>query len=158
MTTIITNPVLQLDSRGQEVKELQQLLKQRLPGAAGYHGLRIDGVFGSETQSAVRDFQDFVFLVVDGIVGPKTWKTLYAGTPVDMPVLRRGNRGEAVKTAQSVFKELRYYQGNIDGDFGPLTEAAVKNFQQMHKLTIDGVMGALTWTQLSKSYVGYIFM
>lgn len=158
MTATSLNPVLQLGSQGKKVQELQQLLKTRLPGAAGYHNLAVDGVFGPVTQSAVRDFQSFVFLVVDGIVGPKTWKALYAGTPVDMPILKRGSRGEAVKTVQTVLKELRYYTGNVDGDFGMLTETAVKAFQQRLKLAVDGVVGSLTWNQLSETYVGYIFM
>lgn len=158
MTTTTTKPVLQLGSQGKDVEELQRLLKERLPGAAGFHGLATDGVFGSETLAAVRDFQSFVFLAVDGIVGPKTWKALYAGTPVDMPILRRGSRGEAVSMVQSALKEIREYQGNVDGDFGPMTEAAVRSFQQRRNIPVDGIVGAATWTQLSESYVGHIFM
>ena len=57
-------------SRGDDVRQLQQLLNQR-----GY-GLDVDGIFGSRTQSAVRDWQQRSGLTVDGIVGKNTWGSL----------------------------------------------------------------------------------
>ena len=39
----------------------------------------------------------------------------------------------------------------IDGDFGKATEAAVKSFQSDYRLEADGVVGALTWSELRKS-------
>ena len=61
---------LRRGSRGEEVKELQQIL------AKDGSTLEIDGIFGVGTQSAVRSFQKRHGLVVDGIVGPKTWAEL----------------------------------------------------------------------------------
>lgn len=63
-------PVLRNGSRGEYVRELQQLLS-----AAGF-ACKIDGVFGAETRSAVRTYQAVAGLSVDGIVGPKTWAEL----------------------------------------------------------------------------------
>lgn len=57
-------------SRGSGVTELQKLLNQN-----GY-GLDEDGVFGSKTQNAVRDYQQKNGLSVDGIVGNQTWGAL----------------------------------------------------------------------------------
>lgn len=61
---------LQSGSQGVQVKELQKLLNQH-----GYN-LAVDGIFGSKTNSAVRDFQQKNKLDVDGIVGLNTWSSL----------------------------------------------------------------------------------
>ena len=57
-------------SQGSDVTELQKLLNQN-----GY-SLTEDGVFGSKTQSAVKDYQQKNNLAVDGIVGTNTWGAL----------------------------------------------------------------------------------
>lgn len=73
---IVTKPVvkthttLRRGSKGEEVRELQTLL------AKDGSSLQIDGIFGIGTLSAVKSFQKKHNLVVDGIVGPKTWKEL----------------------------------------------------------------------------------
>lgn len=63
-------PTLRRGAKGDLVKELQTLLNK-----AGSK-LVVDGIFGSGTQSAVKAFQRRNGLVVDGIVGPKTWGKL----------------------------------------------------------------------------------
>jgi len=47
--------------------------------SGGGIGLTVDGVFGPETDGAVRAFQDALGLTVDGIVGPSTWRALVSG-------------------------------------------------------------------------------
>lgn len=56
-------------SRNEDVKFLQSLLF-----------LKQDGIFGELTDEAVREFQKEHNLVVDGIVGPKTWEALTSST------------------------------------------------------------------------------
>ena len=63
-------PTLKRGAKGELVTQLQDLLSK--DGS----NLVIDGIFGSGTQSAVRAFQKRHGLVVDGIVGPKTWAEL----------------------------------------------------------------------------------
>lgn len=63
--------LLKLGSRGSEVKELQSLLDKK-----GFSPGPIDGIFGPRTESAVKRYQQSEGLVVDGIVGPKTWGRL----------------------------------------------------------------------------------
>ena len=66
----VTMPTLRKGDRGEAVKELQRLLNKY-----GYL-LQVDGIWGPQTDSAVRGFQYRAGLVVDGIVGPKTWGKL----------------------------------------------------------------------------------
>ena len=56
-----------------------------------------------------------------------------------MEVLKKGSKGESVKTLQEFLKIT------VDGDFGPKTESAVKAFQKKTGLTVDGVVGKNTW-------------
>jgi peptidoglycan hydrolase-like protein with peptidoglycan-binding domain len=48
-------------------------------------------------------------------------------------------------------RDLRYFAGRRDGDFGPLTDAAVKAFQSDNGLEVDGVVGNRTWAALAKA-------
>lgn len=61
-----------------------------------------------------------------------------------MEILKKGSRGESVKTLQAFFHLLP------DGIFGALTEEAVKEFQKSHGLTADGVVGPKTWKALER--------
>lgn len=57
-------------------------------------------------------------------------------------LLKRGSKGEAVKTVQGLLHLLK------DGIYGPLTEEAVKEFQRANGLAADGVVGIKTWSRL----------
>lgn len=65
-----------------------------------------------------------------------------------MPVYQRGAKGLEVAKMQTRLKELDYYRGPIDGDFGGGTESAVKGFQQAQRLAVDGIVGPKTWDRL----------
>jgi hypothetical protein len=67
-----------------------------------------------------------------------------------MGVYKIGSKGEEVKKIQEKLKELDYYKGPIDGEFGGGTEAAVRTFQKAKKITIDGIVGSETWEALFK--------
>jgi len=64
------------------------------------------------------------------------------------PTLRRGATGDAVREVQQRLKDWGYYEGPVDGQFGPLTEKAVRFFQSRNGLTVDGVVGPQTWAAL----------
>lgn len=68
-----TDPTLSEGIQGQEaaVKDLQTLLRNK-----GYTNVTIDGIFGSKTTQAVKDFQTKSGLTADGVVGTKTWAAL----------------------------------------------------------------------------------
>lgn len=133
-------PLVRQGDREHPVRTLQHLLRQ--------HGrtVVVDGIFGPKTDAAVRAFQTAAHLTVDGIVGPKTWGAIVV-------TVRRGSQGEAVKGVQeeAAFRDL---SGNpqpslaIDGIFGPKTEAFVRGFQEAVEITVDGIVGPVTWQAL----------
>ncbi len=82
-----------------------------------------------------------MFLLQDGIVADRTWRALFKGAPVDMVILNKGSKGELVKNVQERLAIAEYFKGNIDGEFGSRTEAAVKRLQKDTGLPQDGVVG-----------------
>jgi len=138
-------PLVREGDREHPVRTLQHLLRAR------NHSVDVDGIFGPKTDAAVRAFQMDEHLAVDGIVGPDTWRALII-------TVRRGSQGDAVKGVQEEF-QFRNLSGDpskgpqIDGIFGPKTEAAVRAFQQaLHagipSVTVDGIVGPVTWQAL----------
>lgn len=136
-------PTLRIGSENNFVYLLQFILVQN--GA----NISIDGDFGSRTQSAVRDFQTRNGLTADGIVGPATWKYLLFLPPY--PTLRQGNRGSYVKLLQGLLESNLAPVGTIDGIFGNKTASAVRSFQQNNNLSVDGIVGPVTWNALTGS-------
>lgn len=61
-------PLLTVGSQGQAVRDVQAFLREQ-----GLYNNAPDGIFGSQTQAAVRQFQQSQNLLVDGIIGPQTW-------------------------------------------------------------------------------------
>ena len=76
----ITLPILRKGSTGAEVKTLQRLLRQlQYVNTDGKTLLIVDGSFGSNTEAAVKRYQQKHLNSVDGIVGVKTWNKLLNG-------------------------------------------------------------------------------
>ena len=73
LLTLSPYPTLRIGSRGNYVVFLQKLLESKFVPVGS-----IDGIFGSQTEKAVRSFQEQNGLVVDGIVGKNTWSKLAA--------------------------------------------------------------------------------
>ena len=73
---------------------------------------------------------------------------------IEMPVLRKGSSGNAVKTLQRLLRRLQYVNLDgktliiADGHFGSNTESAVKRYQQKHLNGVDGIVGIKTWNKL----------
>lgn len=132
-------PVLRLGSSGNLVKYLQFKLSN-----LGYSVGNIDGVYGRNTQSAVRAFQQANGLTADGIVGRRTWYKLNNLTP-QARTLRLGSYGAEVRYLQQKLYSKLYPVGTIDGIFGRQTEQAVKDFQTENGLIADGIVGKDTW-------------
>ena len=65
-------------------------------------------------------------------------------------LLKRGSKGPDVKLAQGRLVHLKVARLAIDGEFGRQTAAAVRRFQQDHKLEVDEIIGQETWKALWK--------
>lgn len=59
-----------------------------------------------------------------------------------------GSSGKDVKTLQEMLNS-NGYQLDVDGNFGPKTQAAVKDYQKKNNLTVDGIVGNHTWGSLT---------
>lgn len=70
----------------------------------------------------------------------------------DLPTIRRNDVGTVVAAAQALLNASNadhlFRILDVDGEFGPLTEAAVKAFQEANVLTVDGIVGPKTWKEL----------
>jgi len=137
-TTILPFPLVRRGDQAHPVPSLQYLLR------ANGRSVTVDGIFGPNTEAAVRAFQQSKGLAVDGIVGPNTWSALIIQ-------VKRGSQGDAVRAVQ---EEFRFRAGEpsqalqVDGIFGPRTDAAVHGFQQALGITVDGIVGPVTWRAL----------
>jgi murein L,D-transpeptidase YcbB/YkuD len=136
-------PTISLGATGDAVKRLERALR-RTPNL----GLTVDGVFGSQLETAVKQFQQGAGLTVDGVVGPATWAALPDGGP--MPALQEGSTGAVVNSLQTLLTNGASGQWNttpqgIDGNFGPHTKASVVAFQAWGGVAQDGVVGDQTW-------------
>jgi peptidoglycan hydrolase-like protein with peptidoglycan-binding domain len=65
------------------------------------------------------------------------------------PTLATGSTGPDVRRVQKILVMIKLLDfSSIDGNFGPMTQDAVKSFQQGNSLTPDGVVGPMTWQAL----------
>jgi peptidoglycan hydrolase-like protein with peptidoglycan-binding domain len=135
----MAEPTLKKGSKGQAVKDLQEALK-----ALGQPVGQIDGVFGKKTEDAVKAFQTLSGLDADGIVGPITWLNIDEADQSE-PVLKNGSKGLPVRRLQNRMKLAGFEIPEVNGRFGPKTEAAVKTLQKQAGLTVDGIVGPKTW-------------
>jgi peptidoglycan hydrolase-like protein with peptidoglycan-binding domain len=122
------------------VRSLQQLLRAR------NHPVTVDGIFGPNTEAAVKAFQQSKGLAADGIVGPQTWPKLVVQ-------VKKGDSGDAVRGVQEVMKFHDQSDGegpviNVDGIFGPITDNWVRGFQTAVGTASDGIVGPITWRAL----------
>ena len=138
-----------------------------------------DGIYGTETEEAVRAFQRIFSLTPDGIIGRATWyaiQRIYGGvkrlselasegiSPEDIVYLRQTTLEEG--DSGTDVRELQYllaFVGNfvdtlpviaVDGIFGAETHRAVEAFQRQYGLPVTGIVDTVTWNTLYNAYRG----
>ncbi|MCD8485413.1 MAG: peptidoglycan-binding protein [Desertifilum sp.] len=149
---------LRFGNQGPEVTRLQTLLNN-----AGFSAGGIDGIFGQNTQAALLNFQRAFGLSQTGVYDFPTQQVLERGTAASpaSPVtttrpLRRGDNNQEVRNLQSLLEQAsrrfgnpRFDPGGIDGDFGPRTEEAVRQYQLAFGIRpADGVARSDTFARL----------
>lgn len=107
-----------------------------------HRGLVCDGIWGALTNdSAVRSMQKAVGTDADGIIGADTKRCINAH------LIGKGSEGELVRVLQATLTKYGH-DLDFDGDFGTLTDKAVRSFQTSHGLDADGIVGFNTWSAL----------
>lgn len=134
--------------RGKDVQSVQRGLRTLgLP-------VRVDGIYGRNTEAAVEWFQRQRGIRSDGVLGPATRSALIRaqvrpekGQPLALKTSPK--RAPAVRILQQALHS-EGFNVPVDGRFGLGTEAAVKRFQRRAGLSADGVVGPATWAALGE--------
>jgi peptidoglycan hydrolase-like protein with peptidoglycan-binding domain/TPR repeat protein len=122
---------------------------QRRLNSVRYSPGPIDGRYGPRTELAVELFQSAHGLRVDGVAGPITLTALRTPSTVFFPGAGYSGPGSgAVRGLQRRLRRDGYSSGPIDGRYGPLTTQAVRDFQAAHGLHVDGIAGPQTFGEL----------
>jgi N-acetylmuramoyl-L-alanine amidase len=139
---------LELGDKGQAVVDVQR----RLVDLGFSAGMDEPGSFREGTRAAVEAFQYRRGLRVDGVCGRQTWSALVeAGRRLGDRFLYRRSpmlRGDDVAELQQRLSALGFDAGRVDGIFGDLTSAALGEFQRNAGLPVDGIAGAATVAEL----------
>ena len=166
--------VTALGDTGDSVRNIQYLLAYLEQFYSEIPPVAFDGIFGQETENAVKAFQSLFELPVTGKVDEITYDTLYRtylGFIETIPFkyfegrlypypgipLRLGSESEVVRLLQEYLNFIsRFYPQipsvNPTGYFGAQTQEAVVALQRMQGLTPNGTVGASTWNEISSLY------
>ena len=158
---------LRRGAAGMEVRLVQFWLRLAADNYSALRTVTVDGSYGAATVSAVEAFQTLFGLTADGIVGRSTWNKLKeVGLAVANKIVaanvapgqfttttRAGSSGTAVRAVQYYLRRLAAYYSDVpsvtvDGKFGAATTRAVRAWQSRAGLTVDGIVGRLTFQSL----------
>ena len=173
---------LALDSAGGDVRILQIRLNRISDNYPSIPKIPYpNGIYGFETEAAVRAFQEIFDLTPDGIVGNATWYAVqriynavkrlnslnaeglrYNEVDRQFPsTLSLGDQNTGVSLLQYYLNYLSAYYDTIpsiavDGIYGESTRDAVLAAQSTFGLPVDGVVGEQTWNAIVDAYFGIV--
>lgn len=123
--------------------KLQQFLADK-----GYYKGKIDKAFGKQSAIALQNFVNANAFPVASST-PAAPKPTTAAKPAGkyfgvmaLPTLKKGSKGENVSDLQKFLKWHSTAALKVDGEFGDLTDAAVRAFQESEGIKVDGVYGS----------------
>ena len=171
---------LTIGASGDPVREMQQQLNRIAVNFPRIPLVAVDGIYGMQTENAVRSFQEIFDLYPDGVVGKSTWYAIsriyvavkrlaeltsegerpsYSSQEYPGYILRVGSEGSEVLEIQLYLATIALYNDmvrgvEIDGVYGGVTRDAVYSFQLAYGLTPDGRVGPVTWYKLVDVYNG----
>ncbi|MBQ7016488.1 MAG: peptidoglycan-binding protein [Firmicutes bacterium] len=129
------------------INEIQTALQ-----TAGFYAAKIDGIPNNTTYRALVEFQRANNLDDDAQIGPLTSMALLgttsAGGSDDLP-LSTGSSGKKVLYLQYALTILCIDPNGFDGNFGPGTESAVREYQTESGLAVTGIVDVETWMSIS---------
>lgn len=138
-TVTVDGALLREGSAGPAVRELQALLGRERP----------TGSFDATTTTLLEQFQASRELTVDGVAGPSTLRALLRhSADQDLTGGRVYEQGAAGPTVMGIQQALGMRGAAQDGDYGPATAQAVRDFQSRNGLTASGQVGPHTWEAL----------
>jgi peptidoglycan hydrolase-like protein with peptidoglycan-binding domain len=153
-SSAVSSTTLTVGSTGAAVRSLQTNLT-----TLGYYSGDITGHYGSQTGEAVRKYQKAKGLSQTGTATPSLQSRIASDTGsgsgsgskvVIKTSLKQGDSGDAVRDLQNALYKLGFYNGTISGNYGSLTAAAVRRFQDKNDLTVDGIAGSKTITLINQ--------
>ena len=129
------------------VKAAQQKLKN-----LGIYSGEVTGNIGEKTTAAIKEFQKRNNLTVDGVLGPSTLQKLNVASSSSSSSSSNDASTDTIKDVQAKLKNMGIYSGEVTGNVGDKTTAAIKEFQKRYNLTVDGVAGPATVAKLNQVY------
>ena len=125
-------------------KNLLQLIKNRTPEQIADAMLLYNKAGGKILEGLNRRRKAERELFLTGM------KERQNGNPYDEPVatLKKGNKGNGVRWIQYQLNVKGGYKLIVDGNFGVLTDGAVRDFQKKTGITVDGIVGPITRMKL----------
>jgi peptidoglycan hydrolase-like protein with peptidoglycan-binding domain/glucan-binding YG repeat protein len=139
--------LLQPGDRGEQVRVLQNRLADLY-----LYRLTPDGLFGDHTRQAVRALQVLNNLEPTGLAGLTELSLIFRpGVIAGQAVLSLGSSGYDVQLLQERLSQLGFYDGPCDGVFSAAVDQAVRLFQQIAGLIVDGAAGSQTQSRLYAS-------
>ena len=113
--------------------------------------LTVDGIYGQQTRDGcLVVWKDLCNRKYKTSLTPNNFNFLSTCKEVadEFVTLKQGDKGTFPYIVQLILAACSLYDSSMDAKFGEVTEQGVKRFQERHKLTVDGVVGAETWYAL----------
>lgn len=156
------------------IRELQRYLRGIQRSVQGYSNVPVDGIYGRDTELAVRSFQQSVELPATGIVDRVTWEALFASyqtveylnaSPYSVYVYRQGQppltvgtQNDAVFMLQIILHQLQSRYPDMpavdtpEGIYSVNTADAVRSIQHRSGVRETGVTDKATWDRIIALY------